>query len=64
MAQSSKTKSTKKRVKIKDLPVGEKKLSKKEQQNVKGGLTGQTTIGPKQPLPGHICPKTGKIFAY
>jgi hypothetical protein len=39
MATPKKLKSTKKRVKVKDLPAGEKKMSKKEMEKVKGGLT-------------------------
>jgi hypothetical protein len=38
MAQNSKTKSTKKRVKVQDLNTTEKKMSAKEMKKVKGGL--------------------------
>ena len=38
MAQNSRTKSAKKRVKVKDLNAAEKKVSAKEMKKVKGGL--------------------------
>lgn len=37
--KSGKLKSTKKRVKVKDLPADEKKLTGKDMKKVKGGLT-------------------------
>ncbi|MBC7932111.1 MAG: hypothetical protein H7Z38_16250 [Rubrivivax sp.] len=44
MPKSSTTKSAKKRVKVKNLPAGEKTLTEKEAKKVKGGTTTKAEV--------------------
>ncbi|MBC7909919.1 MAG: hypothetical protein H7Y30_05435 [Pyrinomonadaceae bacterium] len=52
MPKSSATKSTKKRVNVKDLPAAEKKLSEKQMKKVKGGMMAMNMSFVKPPNPG------------
>ena len=48
MAQTSKSRSGKKRTSVKDLPTREKKLSKKDAKKIKGGFAGGVRVGAKK----------------